>query len=1066
MAKPFTRKILEDWAGPKMFRDGKTLFENAQVVKIEYEHPIVQGQVTRGNRNVRCSFKILPDGSVDNLCPCKDNRERGLICAHVIAVGLEYLRRTEDPDRFRKRLEEARRAKRLAAISEESYLKRVPANSRGAVPAVLRLTLDKDWVEQLRTTGMIPVCCEIRFNNKSVPVSDAPRETSYTFSEKDESILYVLEDIAEGAVPHRSEMSPPDFINLMNLCAGKPIFLEGADQPITVNAATVRSSIMMDLDRENGELILFLETPLAFLKPGEFPLYVVSRKEVWAYGGGHFWRVENILPQPLHGVYTKPVVVARKSVPRFMNTELPLLQKLIKVNTEITSDLFTTDPAAPQFQLLIKGSPASLSATLYALYEEHKLVAARNDKDAQFAIPDPEDLLRYHVRNIPREQQALAWLKKTGLIGVQGDDLEPIVGCREVMNFLGSDLPALRRLGWQVEFEGKVKPFVEDAHFAAPVVHVDENQGNSWFEIGFSYEDGEGENLDPAEIQRALRKGESFLSHKGRTIFLDAGAIDSLNTVFQDCASGEGSGAGLFRMDNVYAAYVKSSLDAIDGVDVEANAEWLKNAERHNRTMQVEAVDIGARLEAILRPYQKEGVNWLRFLEKNHFGGILADDMGLGKTLQTLTWLSVEREREDQRNKPTLVVCPTSLVDNWAEEAQRFVPELSVITIFGSKRMKDLEEIPEHDLVITSYALLRRDIDHYLNMEFTAVVLDEAQHIKNRSTQNAIAVKKIQARHKLVLTGTPIENSVSDLWSIMDFLMPGYLGRHDVFRANIELPISRGGPEAEDAQRRLRRKLQPFLLRRMKKDVAKDLPPKIERVITCSLTADQQMVYKELLNASRRKICNMVEQQGFNRSRMEVLKTLLRLRQTCCHLDLLKLPGLNSKNPSTKLSLFQELLNEAMDGGHRMLVFSQFTTMLGILREYLEEKEIKYCYLDGSTKNRLTIVKQFNMDRTIPVFLISLKAGGTGLNLVGADMVLHFDPWWNPAVEDQATDRAYRIGQTRTVYSMKLITKGTVEEKVLEMQRKKKSVIDATLSTDEKVMDKLTWNDVQELLTL
>jgi SNF2 family DNA or RNA helicase len=351
-------------------------------------------------------------------------------------------------------------------------------------------------------------------------------------------------------------------------------------------------------------------------------------------------------------------------------------------------------------------------------------------------------------------------------------------------------------------------------------------------------------------------------------------------------------------------------------------------------------------------------------------------------------------------------------------------------------------------------------------MEFSVMVLDEAQHIKNRSTQNAITAKEIRAFHKVVLTGTPIENGVSDLWSIMDFLMPKYLGSHDSFRQHYELPIGQGGPEAQAAQLRLRRKLQPFLMRRLKVEVARDLPPRIERLATCSLSADQKAVYKELVDSSRRRLTDLVAKQGFQRSRMEVLKTLLRLRQACCHLDLLKLQGLQVEAPSAKMELFFELLDEALDGGHRVLVFSQFVSMLTILRNQMDHRQISYCYLDGATKDRMAEVHRFNTDRSIPVFLISLKAGGTGLNLTGADMVIHFDPWWNPAVENQATDRAHRIGQKRTVYSIKLITKGTVEEKVLALQNQKKAVIDATLSTSENAFTSMTWENIQDLLTL
>jgi SNF2 family DNA or RNA helicase len=296
--------------------------------------------------------------------------------------------------------------------------------------------------------------------------------------------------------------------------------------------------------------------------------------------------------------------------------------------------------------------------------------------------------------------------------------------------------------------------------------------------------------------------------------------------------------------------------------------------------------------------------------------------------------------------------------------------------------------------------------------------------------------------------------------------MPGYLGPHESFRRHYELPIAQGGFDGEEAQVRLRRKLNPFLLRRLKADVAKELPPKIERVASCTLTADQQQVYRTLVEQSQRTLADLVRERGFKRCTIEVLKTLLQLRQVCCHIDLLHLQNVQSTQPSAKLDLFLELVDEAIDGGHRILVFSQFVSMLTILRRELDSRHIRYCYLDGATKERQKIVHEFNSDRAIPLFLISLKAGGTGLNLTGADMVIHFDPWWNPAVENQATDRAYRIGQRRTVYSIKLITKGTIEEKVLALQKKKKSIIDATLATDEGILESLTWEDVEDLLRL
>jgi SNF2 family DNA or RNA helicase len=443
-----------------------------------------------------------------------------------------------------------------------------------------------------------------------------------------------------------------------------------------------------------------------------------------------------------------------------------------------------------------------------------------------------------------------------------------------------------------------------------------------------------------------------------------------------------------------------------------------------------------------------------------------------------------------------LVICPTSLVWNWVAEAQKFTPHLKVLALQGSERHTRFAEISETDLVITSYALLRRDAERYREFEFDTVVLDEAQHIKNRQTQNAQAVKAVRSSHRLVLTGTPLENSVLDLWSIFDFLMPGYLGSAQDFRERYEIPITR--EKNPDAQSRLARRVRPFLLRRLKRDVAKDLPDKIEQVAFCDLNPEQRTVYQQLLEATRKQVLDAGDAQGLARSRMVVLTALLRLRQVCCDLRLLKLetqpsgeqspkpvhptsdpsakghdvlessPSAATESdaaqPSGKLELFSELLEEVIDGGHRALVFSQFTSMLALLRQKLTAEGVEFCWLDGSTPNRAEVVERFQTMPNIPVFLISLKAGGVGLNLTAADTVIHFDPWWNPAVEDQATDRSHRIGQTRVVNSYKLIARDTVEEKILKLQQRKREIIQATIGDEAGFAEALTWEEIQELL--
>ncbi len=1064
MNLPVTQKMLVDWAGQSVFRDGQILFENGLVKEAEFDPPHIKGTILRAGRAMRTAARILPNGSAENACPCRDSTERGIICSHVIALGLALLQRQR---REPQREIEIRHAQRLAVIEESAYIRRVPPGTEESVTALIRLTLRREWREGW-AKGLVPVQAVAEYDGAFHPLDTVPRGVPFCFPRRDEALLYVLEDIAGGPPGGSLSLSRFDFLNLLDLHEGRPFYEEGRAEPLCVMTDRLPSRIHIDLDTESGELVLNLLSdipPEAAPEPPQPLVHLAHGSKGWVFCGGKFWPLQTVLPEPLHDLYAGTVRIPRHAVPRFLETEMAAMAKVLPVETEVSNDWFTIEPAAPRFRLVVRGSPASLSATLFAEYDGKSLVAGKvSDPNARFCLPDPSDPLRYFVRSPQNERRALENLRHFGFHGEAGDSLSHIVGEREVLNFIGSRLPTLRRAGWKVELEGRVAPYHEDLKSVTPVIRVTDSPGHDWFEIGFEYE-YDGQALPMADVQRAVLKGESFIQRDGKTVLIDIDAIESMTRVFHDCASTEGARPGTFRLPKLYSAYVKSSIDALDGVDVEMPADWRDAATEQAGKVNIEPVEVPA-LKAVLRPYQRDGIAWLRFLEINGFCGILADEMGLGKTIQTLAWLTLARRNPAYQGKPALIICPTSLVENWAEEVHKFVPSLRVLCLTGNDRHALWGKINETDLVVTSYALMRRDVDQYLNFEFSVMVLDEAQHIKNRSTQNAITAKRLRAGQRLVLTGTPIENSVSDLWSILDFLMPGYLGTHESFRRHYEAPIAAGGFEGEEAQTRLRRKLGPFLLRRLKADVARDLPPKIERIALCSLGPEQKQVYRALVEASRRKLEDMVAAQGFKRCTIEILKTLTQLRQACCHLDLLKMPGLPNGQPSAKMDLFFELLDEALDGGHRILVFSQFVSMLTILRNQLNDRQIPYCYLDGSTKERQKIVHQFNSDRQIPLFLISLKAGGTGLNLTGADMVIHYDPWWNPAVEQQATDRAYRIGQKRTVYGIKLLTRGTIEEKVLEMQKRKQAVIDATLSTEESLLQALTWEEVKDLLSL
>lgn len=465
-------------------------------------------------------------------------------------------------------------------------------------------------------------------------------------------------------------------------------------------------------------------------------------------------------------------------------------------------------------------------------------------------------------------------------------------------------------------------------------------------------------------------------------------------------------------------------------------------------------------VKAELRPYQLEGVHWLERLRYMYLNGILADDMGLGKTVQAIT--AITQNQIKNKDAKSLIVCPTSLLYNWKEELHRFNPKLKAIVIDGipNQRKKLLAKMTEYDVIITSYTLLQKDIETYSQMPFSYAILDEAQHIKNRGTRNAKSVKMIQAAHRLILTGTPIENSLDELWSLMDFLMPGFLSTYDRF---VENYIRVTGDQHVQNIEYLRKKVSPFILRRMKSDVLHDLPPVSEIVYHCQLSDVQLELYKSYAASARDELVKLVERDGFDKVQIHVLATLTRLKQICCH------PAIFAKEKaemgdSSKYDMLLELLQTLVESKHKTVIFSQYTRMLQIMREDFEQRGIPFSYLDGSTKNRLEIVKEFNENQKIPVFLVSLKAGGTGLNLVGADTVIHYDMWWNPAVENQATDRVHRIGQKNSVSSYKLITLNTIEEKIVEMQRRKKGLVKKVVSCDDEAIAKLTWEDVLELL--
>jgi SNF2 family DNA or RNA helicase len=555
--------------------------------------------------------------------------------------------------------------------------------------------------------------------------------------------------------------------------------------------------------------------------------------------------------------------------------------------------------------------------------------------------------------------------------------------------------------------------------------------GIDWFAISADWE-AEGVKLTAADLQRLQTATGRFVKlPDAGWIQLDAAAVQDAHETFANLGV-DGLVPLAQKLGLEHAAHLDEAGLQKFGDSPEAQALRKNLAEFQG----VPAVPLPAGIHAELRPYQQSGFNFLCHLTRHKLGGILADDMGLGKTLQTLAWLAWSKEN-NRESKPALVICPASVLHNWRREANRFTPALKVLVLeSGAARHNLRKQIPEHDLIVTNYALLRRDLEALQRFSFRVVILDEAQFIKNPDAQITISVKQLKAEQHLALTGTPLENRLLDLWSIVDFVQPGYLGTQQKFREKYEMRGENAEDEQRIARRRLSAKMRPLMLRRLKREVARDLPERIEQRRDCELGEAQRKLYLAELRRSREQVLDVVAERGVKASTIHVLAALTRLRQICCHPELVGSDAISGKT-ETLFELLEPLLAE----NQKVLLFSQFVQMLRILEKDCATRQIPTHILTGETKDRQQVMQAFQQDTNAGVFLLSLRAAGTGLNLTTASNVVLYDPWWNPAVEAQAIDRSHRIGQTVTVNAYRLIAPGTVEEKIWELQQRKAQTI-------------------------
>lgn len=710
---------------------------------------------------------------------------------------------------------------------------------------------------------------------------------------------------------------------------------------------------------------------------------------------------------------------------------------------------------------IISHRPAKLQAKMFLDYNENNYLIA----DIKFIYNDieinPLDLSENKKipRNEVEENKLLNMLINTGFMLDQENSLLVLVDDEKIYEFLSSEMD-----NYIKKFEVLVtEKFKEKQIKKFEKVSIGIKIENNLLDIDLSKF-----NISDYEIQKIMEryklKKKYYRLKDGSFINLEENKnIEFIENMTKDIdISYSKIKGGKLELPVYRSFYLEKILDK-NGLKSTKNETYNEFIDNFNKKYVPENENLPKNLKASLREYQQIGYNWLRVLDKYGLGGILADDMGLGKTVQLLAIICSYVEN-NKKSKPSLVVCPSSLTLNWQNEIEKFTSNVTSLVIHGSseERQEQIKNIKKYNVVITSYELLKRDLEEYkkYNYEFKYIIADEAQYIKNNNTRNAKAIKEMKAETRYALTGTPIENSLSELWSIFDFIMPGYLFSYKKFKELYETQIVK--EEDSYTTEKLKKLISPFVLRRIKGEVLTELPDKTVSILNSQMSEEQREVYMSYLAQAKKNVQEEINENGIERSQIKILALLTRLRQICCH------PSLfieNYKGESGKLNQCIEIVKDAVESGHKILLFSGYTSMLEIIEQELKKEKINYRKLTGQTNvnDRVDLVDEFNEDDEIKVFLISLKTGGTGLNLTGADMVIHYDPWWNLSAENQATDRSYRIGQKRNVQVYKLITKYSIEEKIYELQKRKEMLIDNMLSTNQTFINSLTKEEILKL---
>jgi superfamily II DNA or RNA helicase len=872
----------------------------------------------------------------------------------------------------------------------------------------------------------------------------------------------------ENAGPRRVgiDVRGEDASDLLPLLKGRRVIVEPQMMELRFGDEPLRPRFDLELSQDGTQILV----RTSFMRQGD-PRKFTMMSGAW-FEGSPGWYVDaqegwarpidrRVSPAAVRRLLRMPVIAEPvERLPDLVMQGLPRVALEVGAELPELSQVADVVDLVPTFRVAAGGSLVEAQVSLRAAYEDVEIDVRADGMTVPVIVKPPEGTSKRArcIRcDIAAQQAAAARLRDLGLVPDE-DGNKFIARGDEAIRFWTEGLATLPEDWDRYVPDDLVEVSVRDEALGA---NVRIGSGVDWLSLRMNFE-SEGVAVTQEELARCLTEGRKYVKLADGTFAkLDPQKVrEVLLRQAEILATGGGNGG---KLPLSQAGRIEELLNQVNRASVSGDAKELFKKLRD--IDEIKGTRKPRNLKAQLRPYQEQGFQWLWFLHEIGSGGVLADDMGLGKTVQTLALLlavKTEDAKVEGKRKPfkTLIVAPTSVVTNWLREMDKFAPSLRHSLWHGAERKERQDEMEDAEVVVTSYALLRRDEELLKEIDWRYVILDEAQQIKNPLSATARAAKRLRSDRRLALSGTPIENRLSEIWSIFDFVSPGLLGPLDKFEERYSRPIDGGD---KTAATRLRATIHPFILRRTKSEVARDLPEKIETDQFCELTGEQSSLYGAVLKEVRAQVMGEVERQGLARSHIQILAGLTRLRQAACDPRLLGLPRQFGDEDSGKLVALRDLIETSLEGGHKVLVFSQFVTMLQLIKRAMDEDKVSYEYLDGSTKDRAERVDNFQRDDGPSVFLISLKAGGSGLNLTAADTVIHFDPWWNPAVEDQATDRAHRIGQTKVVTTYRLIAKGTIEEKILELAEKKRELVGAVLAEDVGGAKKLTKTDLEDL---